>query len=457
MKLPQNPPDYRKIVQEIIESTPKKTTELIGVGPTDLEGRYLHWDEVRRRPTPETLSTEQYWAGLKLARLRQAIVSQDLRAQDGSSFTFNTPGIIQRELHWIDQHAGGEVGGYPEIVNQDTQEKHLLKSLTDEAYSSAVLEGAVATRSAAQQMITKRLEPKTVDEQMILNNYRAMQFIRTIKDDPMTPETVKEIHRIITDKTLDRPEMAGALRQLEDDIAIYDDSDGTQLHIPPPANELPERLEALCQTANWNDSPENGNLFVHPIVNAITLHFMLAYDHPFIDGNGRTARALFYWSMARNGYWLTEFTSISAVIRNSPAQYYRAFLYTETDENDLTYFLINQLDVIHKAVSELFTYLDQKAGELIEAQHILEDSFFNQVLNRRQKIAIKKLVEKPSKLYTIQDYQHEHSVSYLTARKDLLELVDHKLLVKTRSGRSYVFTGTKNLLQKIRGSEASLE
>ena len=92
---------------------------------------------------------------------------------------------------------------------------------------------------------------------------------------------------------------------------------------------------------------------MHPAIRAIILHFWLAYDHPFIDGNGRTARALFYWLMLRHGYWLFEFISISEIILKAPVQYGEAFLYTETDQNDLTYFIIHQTEVIRKSMQSL--------------------------------------------------------------------------------------------------------
>ena len=44
---------------------------------------------------------------------------------------------------------------------------------------------------------------------------------------------------------------------------------------------------------------------------AILLHFWLAYDDPFLDGNGRTARILFFWLLRKHGYWLAEYLSIS--------------------------------------------------------------------------------------------------------------------------------------------------
>ena len=112
----------------------------------------------------------------------------------------------------------------------------------------------------------------------------------------------------------------------------------------------------MCDFANGKTPGE----FVHPAIRSIILHFWLAYDHPFLDGNGRTARALFYWSMLHHHYWLCEFISISHLILKAPAEYERAFLYTETDDNDLTYFIIYHLKLIRRAVDELHKYIARK-------------------------------------------------------------------------------------------------
>lgn len=60
---------------------------------------------------------------------------------------------------------------------------------------------------------------------------------------------------------------------------------------------------------------------------------MVGYDHPFVDGNGRTVRALFYWSVAWAGYWLMEYVSISRLLKQASARYNRAYLHSDTDEN----------------------------------------------------------------------------------------------------------------------------
>jgi Fic family protein len=103
----------------------------------------------------------------------------------------------------------------------------------------------------------------------------------------------------------------------------------------------------------------------------MTLHFMMGYDHYFEDGNGRTARLLFYWSMLRHVYWLTEFLSISKILTNAPGQYGRSFFYTEQDSGDLTYFFLYHLKVITRAINELDAYLARKVQELRETRVLL--------------------------------------------------------------------------------------
>ncbi|WP_340120785.1 Fic family protein [Methylobacter svalbardensis] len=124
---------------------------------------------------------------------------------------------------------------------------------------------------------------------MIFNNYQAMQLIRDYKEEKLTPAMILQLHRLLTEATLDDANKAGQYRDAGDDIHLVDASESVLLHIPPEASELPDRIERLCQFANDLDGKE----FIHPVIRAIILHFMIGYDHPFVDGNGRTARALY--------------------------------------------------------------------------------------------------------------------------------------------------------------------
>ena len=277
---------------------------------------------------------------------------------------------------------------------------------------------------------------------MILNNYQAMQLISRFKDQALTPELVFEIHQTITAGTLPADSLPPHLRQSGDGIAVYDDRDNALLHEPPSADEIPQRMEAMCEFANQAKT----DIFLHPVLKAIILHFWLAYDHPFIDGNGRSARALFYWSMLSQGYWMVEFLSISSILRKAPAKYSRSFLYAETDENDLTYFVDAQLQAIRRAILELHRYLTVKMEEIRKTEQLLRASV---ELNHRQLALLGHALRHPGTRYSIESHRMSHSVTYQTARTDLLDLEAKGLLHKTRSGRAYAFTPVPDLYDRL--------
>jgi Fic family protein len=451
MKLPVSPPPYDDLFKHQAEQDMQWVMRVLqNSGPVDHKGRYQHWDRLRHLAPPDGLSSEQWWLSIKTTRrnLYQTFLFKD---KGGHFFNYTMPDPVLRELHWLDRYAAGNIQASSAITNSQTRHTYLIRSLIEEAISSSQLEGASTTRDVAKEMIRQNREPKDISEQMIVNNYHAMQFIREIKEEALTPSIIFELHRILTRDTLDEAAV-GRFRTPNDDIHVVDNASQEYLHTPPPAEQLQERMDILCDFANTEtDMASNDKAFLHPVIKAIVLHFMLAYDHPFCDGNGRTARALFYYSMARSGYWLTEFVSISRIIKQAPVQYAKAFLYTETDDNDLTYFLIHQLDVIHQAVNALHAYLDQKIQGISEAETMLMNNpRLRGKLNFRQLALLRHALKHPRFSYVVQEHQRSHGISYDVARKDLLEMADQlKLLVKTKQGKRYYFVAPTDLEQRI--------
>ncbi len=402
---------------------------------------YRHWDELKHHAPPSGLSREEWWMGLKYERsLKMKTVA--LKDKEGENFRFNVPDKIAALLHKIDLGAGGRIGMPEPFTNPETRDQYLIRSLMDEAITSSQLEGAVTTREVAKDMLRSGRKPKDKSEKMILNNYRTMRRIREIKGWSLTPELVLEIHQMVTYGTLDNPDAAGRLRKA-DELITVEDEEGEIIHLPPHADRLEANMKEMCDFAN----SETTEPFIHPAIRAIILHFWLAYDHPFVDGNGRTARALFYWAMLHSDYWLFEFISISDVLKRAPAKYYRAFLHTETDGNDLTYFLLHQSDVIRKAIDSLHDYISRKTRETRESQDILRDM---RHLNHRQQALIGHSLRHPGTVYTIEGHQRSHDSAYNTARTDLLKLADEGLFLKGKNGKKMVFHASKNLEESLR-------
>lgn len=362
MKRPLAPKPFEELLAKHHDHLPRVVQTAFR--PT-VNGRYVHWDALRHQDPPAGLDHEQWWLGIKLARVNDA---RQLPLCDpaGRPFTYTLPGPVQDALHRIDRRASGWIGTSDPIVNQGVRDRFIINSLIDEAVTSSQLEGASTTRSVAADMIRAGRRPRDRSERMILNNYRAMQAVRDMKEVPLTLAALLGLHATVTADTLDDSNAGGRMQTPgEERVRVWDRLEHHILHTPPPAEDLPKRMDAMIEFAN-QDGTEGP--FLHPVIRAVALHFWLAYDHPFEDGNGRTARALFYWAMLRDRYWMCEFISISRLLKRAPARYARAFLHTETDANDLTYFIAHQVEVLLRALDELEAYIARKMEEVTQVE-----------------------------------------------------------------------------------------
>jgi Fic family protein len=407
-------------------------------------GEYLHWDDVRRRTPPVGLDHRAWWLLIQWAR-QGLLRSFPLRDSRNREFVFGMPDSVLRLAFSIERDASGNLELPEDILNRTTRDKYIVSSLIEEAITSSQLEGASTTHVVATQMLETGRAPANHDERMIWNNYRAMEWVRAHLDRPLSPDLVLELHRVVATDALDGGnDGAGRLRRADERVAVVDHDTGEVVHTPPAAATLTERLRAMCAFANG----EADDRFVHPVIRAILLHYWLAYDHPFIDGNGRTARALFYWSMLRQGYWLAEFLSISRILKKARAQYARAFQLTE-DQNDATYFVAHQLRVIRRAIDELRAYLRRKTSEVRDVGAQLKR---RSDLNARQLALIADAVKDPDRTWTIQQHQRTSGVVYQTARSDLLGLVKKRFLEKRKVGRSFVFGVPADIERRVKRS-----
>lgn len=402
---------------------------------------YLHWDDLRRRTPPDGLTHLGWWALLKLRRIpSRALPLVDTHRKPFGLMTSHD--LIVQRLHRIDTVAGAHVSMAEHVTTPSNRDRYLVRSLIDEAITSSQLEGAATTREVAQEMLRQSRKPRDLSERMIFNNFMTMRRIVELRDEALTPRLVLELHALVTADTLDKPDGAGRLRRHDEPVTV-EDNYGELLHLPPPADELGSRLKAMCDFANGK-TPEG---FIHPALRAIILHFWLAWEHPFIDGNGRTARALFYWAMLRYGYWLFEFISISEIILKAPVKYGRAFLLTETDDNDLTYFALYHLDVIDKAIENLHTWIAQRSQSLRSVEDILRGASTH--FNHRQRSLLAHAVRHPNEPLTIATHQSMQQVVYETARTDLMGLVERGLFEMRKQGRKLVFAAAPDLERRL--------
>ena len=435
MKIPATPPDIRSLLGR---TSPQRLTEIIRGTSMLVVGRYLHWDNVRHREPPEGLSHEEWWLGIRLARLSAREVVP-FRSKDGHPFSLVHAAPVRQGLHEIDRKLGmsGPQSEVRDLVEGHGRKHLLANSIAEEAIRSSQLEGASTTRRVAREMIRRGRRPRTRGERMILNNHHAMERIGELARRDLGRGDVFELHRILMDGTRDSA-MAGRFRRASDDIVVTLVHSDRTAHVPPHAEELPARLDRLVAFAT-DRTPED---WVHPVIRAILLHFMIGYDHPFVNGNGRVARSLFYWSMVRQGYSLAQYLAVSGILRSAPAKYARSFLHTETDGGDLTYFVDYHIGVIIRSIDALASYVGRKMSDIQAIEDRLRGS---PELNHRQVRLLGHALRNPGFRYTVKSHGTSHGVTANTARADLVKLAAAGLLAATRRGRRHEFIATRDL------------
>ena len=370
---------------------------------------YLYWDKVKYL-APKGVRPEDLWAAVKIIRNSnmKRVQLKDL------TLSFMITEEMQKTLHEFDMNLGGNLGTL-NIVPEKDHTFYLVSSIMEEAIASSQMEGATTTRKVAKDMLRKGRKPSNKSQQMIFNNYQTIDYIINNKDKDFTLENLLEVHKRISSQTMNDVEDEGAFRK-SDDIYVMNEITGEVAHIPPSHRELNSLLKNMCDFAN-NETQEG---FIHPIIKSIILHFMLAYIHPFPDGNGRTARSLVYWYLIKQGYWLMQYLSISRIIYKSKPAYEKSFLYTESDDLDLTYFIQYNLKAMNDAFKELKMYLQRKINDA-ESMHILYNV---KDVNERQAKILKILKDLPMSIFTATEISTRFGVDIKTARKDLQCLVD---------------------------------
>lgn len=409
---------------------------------------YLYWEKARFLNWPQGVSPIEGWAVIK--HLRFLILSpfrNDTQVKDASGNFFSllrSMPWFDDLLHLIDMELGGSIKIAPTDHDGRLQTRLIARGVMEEAIASSQMEGAHTTRVAAKQMLQEGRKPRTRDERMIVNNYSTMVEIeRDLKDRPLSLDIVFQMHAMLTKGTLDNDAEVGTFRNDEgkadhERVAVRSMIDDIVYHMPPAASFVRTEMDRLIAYAN--DDSDLGDVgFMHPVIKAIVLHFWVAYLHPFADGNGRFARALFYWYVLRKGYWGFSYIPLSAAIKQSSDQYGKAYLYTEQDDLDLTYFIDYNLRQIQKARRDFKQYVAEQYKDSSQMARDLREKYN---LNDRQVQLLRFFADKEHKSTSLKTHMHIHEISRPTAMRDFRELLELGFVESKRIGKKLYYSST---------------
>lgn len=408
------------------------------LSPIDKKGRYLPYDELRHR-VEAGLDHNLVWSLVKTARSKLVAPVIALGEPSVQCCYVSTP-LIQKAISETDRNTtDASLEWISRKIGKKRQLEYLLKDLIeDESISSSQLEGAATTTKVAKEMIKRDRKPRSEDEKMILGNYKLMNFAWETRHQELSLDLIREMHHVGVSGIDDDNYSPGHFRK-DDDVHVVD-SDGEVVHTPPPSETLKRRLKDIIAWANENHDEKSDSSYIHPLIKAMTLHFSIGYEHPFRDGNGRVARALFYWYMFKKGFAAFRYIAISVLLKKSPAKYGKSYLYTETDAMDLTYFIEYQSNVVIKAIQKFKEVYTRAALEIEEFDAWLFQSGLYDKLSDKQRIVFQVAKNGTALAFTARSVEKNLGCAYNTASAVLNGLVDLNLFRKFKDGgREWVY------------------
>lgn len=186
---------------------------------------------------------------------------------------------------------------------------------------------------AVRVMEGKEVLARERDVQEVINYRNVLKYIDELreKDEELrvTEGIVKHLHKLTVEKILPKEE-CGDYRQTK--VVIKNSQTGEVTFSPPPAIEVPYLVEGFL---HWLGGPQTKDL--HPVLQAGITHYELVRIHPFLDGNGRVARAVAIFVLFKEGYDVKKFFSLEEHYDKDAAGYYAAL--KSAEDGDLTEWL----------------------------------------------------------------------------------------------------------------------
>lgn len=433
------PPTNPNPFQDIIEKHSDKAGAYLAMSHcVDSKGRYLHFDKLRFR-IPKDLDPALAWSVVKQARLRQ-LTHVLLLGEPPKPCSFLYTPAMHMAISACDQHT--TTAALEWMCSKIGESKHLQYLLNDliedEAISSSQLEGAATTTKAAKDLLKRKKGPRTPDEKMIIGNFKMMNHAWDFRNHELTLDIISDLHQVGVEGINDDNYRPGEFRN--DDNVVVEDGDGQIVHQPPPAKNLENRLKRVIDWINTNHTDMKSQNYIHPMVKAIIIHFIIGYEHPFNDGNGRVARSLFYWYLFKSGFGAFRYIAISTLLKIAPIQYGKSYLYTETDAMDLTYFIDYQCRVIARAIGQFRTTYEATVEGMEKFNTFLYQSGLYGKLSEKQRIVFNVARSGKAEEFTITNVKENLGCAYNTAATALNGLVELKLFEKAKVGNEWVFS-----------------
>ena len=347
---------------------------------------------------------------------------------------------LRRARELLDEHSDA-----PDAFEGELRRHAIARSV----HYSTRIEGNTLTLAQVESLLRgEQVSAPAAQQREVLNYHEAMEYARSVASSPsqrLSEDTIKAVHFIVT-KSLPGDYGPGHYRSVQN--FVVNSATQRALFRPPP----PEQVQPLMEEyVRWLNTPHAG---LHPYYRAALAHLNFVAIHPFVDGNGRTARILETLVLYLAGYKSGELVSLEEYFGQDTQGYYRAIAdslgqgYTP-EERDVSpwmdYYLRAHAEQARAAVAE-HQLARAQTGSLVAA---FADSLPRSITPMLGLWAACRLGE-----ITNSTYRELLEVGNQTAARHLTRLVDAGLLVRRGKGRGIHYVPTDAVLRVYEAARA---
>ncbi len=290
------------------------------------------------------------------------------------------------------------------------------EALILESHYSTHIEGTKLTLAQSKKILTG----KTVmginkdDRQELLNYKEAMDFVSEYlgKKSDITENLIKQIHEILVKDVRGGTLEPGKYRKVKNYVVNL--LTGEVIYTPPPPSYVPQLMKEFVE---WLNNKSN----ISPVIVAGISQYKLVDIHPFLDGNGRTARVLCTLILYQNGYDFKKLFSLSEYYDKNRAGYYEAIQSVRENEMYMTYWL----EYFTEGLKNQLIEVRAKGEKAIKKEIIIEKAKKFNLNERQQKILLLLLGKERA---SVEEMRNILNLVRRTVQRDLSKLSDLNLV-----------------------------
>jgi len=301
------------------------------------------------------------------------------------------------------------------------------EALIRAAHASTAIEGnplslEEVTKLAQGRKVTatRRAKQEVLNYLNVLENIEKYQEAREIKE-----KHILNLHRDITKETLDNPEWEGKYRDIQ--VYVGNKITGEIIFTPPPSNEVPILMEEFL---TWLNSEESSKL--HPVIIAGISHYEFVRIHPFVDGNGRCARALATLILYIHEFDVKRFFTLDDYYDSDRIAYYSALKSVNQKTLDLTQWLEYFLEGVRVSILRVKERVLQLS---LERQKQREKG---QIALTERQMKIVEFIQRNGQISS-GDIQKTFKISRQAAYKEIKKLIEQDIIERRGSGKAIYY------------------